>query len=102
MWDRIPGCSRITAQVDDLRNSIKTYLFISCNFPSSVLGDCSMAICGGVNCILYPEMFVQLSKARMVSPTGQSKAFSADADGYTRGEGCGIVLLKNMKQVSDY
>ncbi|KAJ8322392.1 hypothetical protein KUTeg_000863 [Tegillarca granosa] len=61
-------------------------------------GDCSMAICGGVNCILYPDMFVPLSKARMVSPTGQCQAFTAEADGYARGEGCGIVILKKKKQ----
>lgn len=59
-----------------------------------------MAICGGVNYIGAPTMFVQLSKTKMLSPTGQSRAFSADADGYVRGEGCGIVVLKRLKDVS--
>lgn len=59
-----------------------------------------MAICGGVNYMASPDMFVHLSKARMISPTGQCHAFSADADGYTRGEGCGIVILKRLNDVS--
>ncbi|XP_060064747.1 uncharacterized protein LOC132545096 [Ylistrum balloti] len=61
-------------------------------------GDCEVAICGGVNSILYPDIFVPLSKARMVSPTGQCQAFSDKADGYARGEGCGIVILKTKRQ----
>ncbi|XP_025100500.1 highly reducing polyketide synthase cla2-like isoform X1 [Pomacea canaliculata] len=64
-------------------------------------GDCGMAICGGVNYIGAPTMFVQLSKTKMLSPTGQSRAFSADADGYVRGEGCGIVVLKRLKDALD-
>ncbi|XP_060078597.1 uncharacterized protein LOC132558089 [Ylistrum balloti] len=60
------------------------------------IGESSMAICGGVNSILYPDMFVTLTKARMASPTGQCQAFSANADGYARGEGCGIVILERL------
>ena len=62
-------------------------------------GDCEQAICGGVNCMLTPDMFIQLSKTRMVSPTGQCHTFSDKADGYTRGEGCGVVILKRLKDV---
>ncbi|CAL8321544.1 unnamed protein product [Boreogadus saida] len=61
-------------------------------------GDCEMALCGGVSCILEPRVFVALSKAKMISPEGTSKAFSSRADGYGRGEGCGVVLLKPLKQ----
>ncbi|KAK3100179.1 hypothetical protein FSP39_015820 [Pinctada imbricata] len=61
-------------------------------------GDISMAICGGVNCIINPENFISLSKAKMASPTGKSQAFSKDADGYARGEGCGIVILKSLRK----
>ncbi|KAL2085673.1 hypothetical protein ACEWY4_018993 [Coilia grayii] len=61
-------------------------------------GDCDMALCGGVNCIIEPRIFVSLSKAKMISPDGTSKAFSNRADGYGRGEGCGIVLLKPLKR----
>ncbi|XP_062297862.1 uncharacterized protein LOC134002531 [Scomber scombrus] len=61
-------------------------------------GDCNMAVCGGVNCIIEPRVFVALSKAKMISPEGTSKPFSSRADGYGRGEGCGVVLLKPLKK----
>ncbi|GLD54577.1 uncharacterized protein AKAME5_000717100 [Lates japonicus] len=61
-------------------------------------GDCDMAVCGGVNCIIEPRVFVALSKAKMISPEGTSKPFSNTADGYGRGEGCGVVLLKPLKK----
>ncbi|KAJ8375827.1 hypothetical protein SKAU_G00064070 [Synaphobranchus kaupii] len=57
-----------------------------------------MAVCGGVSCILEPRVFVALSKAKMISPDGTSKPFSNKADGYGRGEGCGIILLKPLKK----
>ncbi|XP_062415239.1 phenolphthiocerol/phthiocerol polyketide synthase subunit C-like [Pungitius pungitius] len=60
--------------------------------------DCDMAVCGGVNCIVEPRVFVALSKAKMISPDGTSKPFSSGADGYGRGEGCGVVLLKPLKK----
>ncbi|XP_039539399.1 probable polyketide synthase 16 isoform X3 [Pimephales promelas] len=63
-----------------------------------LMGDCEMAFCGGVSCILEPLVFVALSKAKMISPDGTSKPFSSKADGYGRGEGCGIVLLKPLKK----
>ncbi|KAL2085678.1 hypothetical protein ACEWY4_018998 [Coilia grayii] len=61
-------------------------------------GDCEMALCGGVSCILEPRVFVALSKAKMISPDGTSKPFSSRADGYGRGEGCGVILLKPLKK----
>ncbi|XP_013860874.1 phthiocerol synthesis polyketide synthase type I PpsC-like [Austrofundulus limnaeus] len=61
-------------------------------------GDCDMAVCGGVSCIIEPRVFVALSKAKMISPEGTSKPFSIRADGYGRGEGCGVVLLKPLKK----
>ncbi|KPP78266.1 putative polyketide synthase 16, partial [Scleropages formosus] len=64
-------------------------------------GDCEMALCGAVGCILEPRIFVALSKAKMVSPEGTSKPFSRHADGYGRGEGCGIVVLKKLKKALD-
>src|SRR5262249_51619963 len=57
-------------------------------------GECRMALAGGVNLTLTPEMNVVLSKARMMAADGRCKTFDAAADGYVRGEGCGIVVLK--------
>lgn len=59
-----------------------------------------MAVAGGVNFILDPETFVHLSSARMASPTGKCHTFSENADGYVRGEGCGIVILKRLEDVN--
>uniref|UniRef100_A0A3P9HEF1 Uncharacterized protein n=1 Tax=Oryzias latipes TaxID=8090 RepID=A0A3P9HEF1_ORYLA len=61
-------------------------------------GDCEMAVCGGVNFITEPRVFVVLSRAKMISPEGTSKPFSSQANGYGRGEGCGVVLLKPLKK----
>ena len=58
-----------------------------------------MAICGGVSCVFNPETFISLSKAHMASPTGKCQAFSKHADGYARGEGCGIVIIKKLGKV---
>ena len=62
-------------------------------------GDCELAICGGVSNIISPETFIPLCRARMMSATGQCQTFCDTADGYARGEGCGIVILKKLSQV---
>lgn len=61
-------------------------------------GSCDMAIAGGVNVMLSPEVFIGFSKAGMLSPEGRSKTFDASANGYARGEGVGTVLLKPLAQ----
>jgi acyl transferase domain-containing protein len=58
------------------------------------MGDCSEALAGGVNVITNPALYQNLAAASFLSPTGPSKAFDAAADGYCRGEGAGLVLLK--------
>ena len=60
-------------------------------------GDCRMALAGGVNVILAPELYIALSQARMLSPDGRCKTFDAAADGFARGEGCGVVVLKRLR-----
>lgn len=60
------------------------------------LGECRIALAGGVNAILMPEMVVALSKGRMLASDGRCKTFDARADGFVRGEGCGMVLLKRL------
>ncbi|XP_045209328.2 uncharacterized protein LOC123561167 [Mercenaria mercenaria] len=61
-------------------------------------GDCEMAVCGGVSSIISPDTFIALCKARMMSATGQCQTFCDSADGYARGEGCGVVILKSYKK----
>ena len=58
--------------------------------------ESDLALAGGVNLILSPEMTLMLTKAHMMAPDGRCKAFDAAADGYVRGEGCGMVVLKRL------
>ncbi|KAI1190791.1 putative polyketide synthase [Nemania serpens] len=60
-------------------------------------GECSAALCGGVNTIGNPTWFQNLAGASFLSPTGQCKPFDDLADGYCRGEGIACVFLKPMK-----
>ena len=55
-----------------------------------------MALAGGVNVILSPEIGIALSKAHMMAADGRCKTFDARADGFVRGEGCGMVVLKRL------
>ena len=59
-------------------------------------GECDFALAGGVNLILSPEVMVALCRARMLAPDGRCKTFDESADGYARGEGCGVVVLKRL------
>lgn len=58
--------------------------------------ECDLAIVGGVNVLYSPLTTISLSKIGMLSPDGQCKAFSAEADGYGRGEGCGVIVIKRL------
>lgn len=59
-------------------------------------GECNLAIAGGVNLMLSPELTQSFQMAGMMAENGRCKTFDADADGYVRGEGCGIVILKRL------
>ncbi|QDV70562.1 Polyketide synthase PksN [Rosistilla carotiformis] len=61
-------------------------------------GQCDTAIAGGVNLILDPAVTHAFHEAGMLSPTGQCKTFAAGANGFVRGEGCGVVVLKRLSQ----
>lgn len=58
--------------------------------------DADMAVCGGANLILTPESTIAFSNAKMLSPDGVCRPFDARANGYVRGEGVGVVLLKRL------
>ncbi|HEY0139905.1 MAG TPA: SDR family NAD(P)-dependent oxidoreductase [Thermoanaerobaculia bacterium] len=62
---------------------------------SIMAGDCDMALVGGVN-TLFPTLHTSFNKAGMLSPDGKCKTFSSHADGYARGEGVGMVVLKKL------
>ena len=59
-------------------------------------GECQLALTGGVNLIISPQGTITFSQARMMAADGRCKTFSAEADGYVRGEGCGVVILKRL------
>ncbi|RYP63076.1 hypothetical protein DL770_009464 [Monosporascus sp. CRB-9-2] len=60
-------------------------------------GDCSVALAGGVCAMTSSRMTQNLIGAGFLSPTGKSKAFDVDADGYCRAEGAGLVVLRRLK-----
>jgi len=59
-------------------------------------GECDSALAGGVNLVLASELTVAFNRAGMMSAGGRCRTFDADADGYVRGEGCGVVVLKRL------
>lgn len=59
-------------------------------------GNCNLALAGGANAILAPVNSLLMSKAGLLSPDGRCKSFSEQADGFGRGEGCGVVVLKRL------
>jgi acyl transferase domain-containing protein len=58
--------------------------------------ECNLALAGGVNIILTPTGMIYVSHMRVMAADGRCKTFDAAADGYVRGEGCGIVVLKRL------
>ncbi len=61
-------------------------------------GESELALAGGVNMLLLPTIMVGFSKGGFMSSDGRCKSFDASADGYVRGEGAGLILLKPLSQ----
>jgi acyl transferase domain-containing protein len=60
--------------------------------------ECNLAFAGATNLIFYPLSTIVTSKMRALSPQGRSKTFDASADGFVRGEGCAVVILKRLSK----
>ena len=59
-------------------------------------GECDLALAGGVNLMLAPQPSVYLCRIGALTRTGRCRTFDSAADGYVRGEGCGVVVLKRL------
>ncbi len=80
--------------VDTACSSSLVAVHLACQSVRS--GECRMAVAGGVNLILSPTSTVALSALHMLAPDGRCKTFDAGANGFVRGEGCGVVVLKRL------
>lgn len=61
------------------------------------LNECDLALAGGANVLLTPATMITFSSAHMLAPDGRCKTFDAAADGYVRGEGCGVIVIKRLE-----
>ncbi len=61
-------------------------------------GQCELVVCGGVNTLLDPALHISFAKAGMLSPSSRCQTFSEAADGYARGEGVVVFVLKDLQQ----
>jgi 3-oxoacyl-(acyl-carrier-protein) synthase/acyl carrier protein len=59
-------------------------------------GITNMAVAGGVHVLLAPDLYINFAKAKMLSPNGRCATFDETADGFCRGEGSSILILKRL------
>jgi acyl transferase domain-containing protein/acyl carrier protein len=88
------GLQGPSVTIDTACSSSLVAVHLACNALRS--GECRMALAGGVNLILAPDLFIALSRSRMLAPDGRCKTFDAAGDGFARGEGCGVIVLKRL------
>ena len=80
--------------VDTACSSSIVALHLACQSLRS--GECNLAFAGGTNLIAAPETSIAYTKLNFMAPDGRCKTFDSRADGFVRGEGCGLVLLKRL------
>ena len=90
----LPGSARPVVIIDTACSSSLVAVHLACQ--SLRTGECELAIAGGVNLLLSPGVTFAASTKRAMSQTGACHAFDASADGFVRGEGCGVAVLKRL------
>ena len=97
--NRISYCLNLrgpSVAMDTACSSALTAVHAACEYIRTGRGHAALA--GGVTVMITPGGFIGFSQASMLSPEGRCKAFDASANGFVRGEGAGMVLLKRLSQ----
>nr|WP_275942651.1 SDR family NAD(P)-dependent oxidoreductase [Paenibacillus alba] len=86
--------------VDTMCSSSLTAIHLA--YQSMKMGDCELAIAGGVNVSIHPNKYLFLSQGKFASSNGRCESFGEGGDGYVPGEGVGAILLKPLaKAIAD-
>ncbi|CAL9361394.1 beta-ketoacyl synthase N-terminal-like domain-containing protein [Streptomyces sp. enrichment culture] len=88
------GTQGPSLSVDTACSSSLVAVHLACE--SLLRGESDTALAGGVNLLVSPTGFASLCDLGALSKDGRCKSFDASGDGYGRGEGCGVVVLKRL------